>query len=1822
MKFAFGVVWLFIVLGVAGQQGEPVERPPDKALRYLELLRRRPQSDGGMDRLIASWLEAGSMDGLRAFLKAQTERGNGTAADHYLLALFLVRQGDDAAALEALQRARDLSPKDPGPMLERARIEARALKFEDALHSLEAFAVLAVDESLDESMRFEADKLRIRLQVRTNRSAMAVETLKEYVADGDEEMAEELISLLAEENLFEEAEKALRGLIGRSKDAYDKMARMLELGDLHSRQGQRDAAVEVYTSALEMSGQDTWAEAEALDRIEQAYRREDDLRGLNDKLTKLAESQPQRLLVSRKRARVLLELGDGDAAVKVHLAVLARAPGRNDLRIELADLQQSLGRVEEAIEQVKSVLATDGTDGELRVKLAALHHAANQDELAQKEIARFLADPAVGEVDYLRGARLLESWSLLKGARELLDKMIQTWPSSFASRDALAQFLYRNDDREGAVAMWRSIALEGTLEDATQVARALMSHQDNNVALELLEKRLPEAVDQPRFLTLYVEVASVVGDYVNALPKALRIVELARGVDEISSTVSRALVVIDGAKQIAEVSRKLAAKSSLTINERCLLSALRESARDPSGAEQALDVGEGKDALIARQMLVRLWQKRGHWTHAGEALEKVIALPEGRTTSNLQRLVELRQRAGRDDLALPWVAEWKKISPGAVSPWLVEAQILSRMGRSTDGLGVLRQALLKFDDSPELAGAYADMLIANGRPADAAAIYQRWYEKSEDLDAKLRWVAGWGRAAEAAGQLPALKAQLVERSQKNAGSPLPLLALGEVQRIFGDYDGYRESLASAARLRPKDLTLLLRIAKLDEDAGRWRQALVTLELARQLETKGTIVRERIAGIQLRYGDQDAGWRGLLELVDEGSMDARAVEGLADSMCGQGEWERAAEFLEPRLDRHPLDYRLHYLFGVILEECGRDREAIQQFLRAGEMQGELPGATPQRSFPVDPLWIAEQARVAPVGTLDICRLLMQQREAFVYRTKSGGAASNAFSSRGASSYIDLPRVATLVPTWSLLHVIAMAQSGDASLRGFARQQLLQQGLMMVDVLLDLPINVSGVYNGPPSISVAILEKHPDELPLWAAWLLNASFRFSEGLRSEEPRAVMAACEMAFGLFHEKYPSLAIVAATIARREMPNAVEGLFDRALELLSQVDADDPSVASALADAYFGKRADGGRAKVPVKHFTPDQVARVAEWLRQPGTAKGLPLLAQMFSGSTRADFLIQLHRWADFVALANAEVNFYRQRSIDEREDTLGTVSLTSRTFSDSLPLPAREANLPILWLSMCKPPYGLAKVFGTLGDEGRAEARTAGGAVEDPLLRRLVLCAAGDSGPLKNWVEMVLADDQAGSDDLMVATWCAAEILLEKPLSLRGLVRLVQSGLVADSKLNIEPFLVMTAGDIGMNGMSADDLREARAALLRLRVRPGLSAEQWAQLANSSEGLGMKEAAEELQKLATAVAPKPALGIVTRSRIVSTPSVPAPLLERLVASDQKEAALREALHQMRACSRELAAGDGSSAMNGAKKVLEVLRAKDGWLDDLLVLAKPSDQIGRRQGLEYAGLLELCGREEAAQEAYSKLAQRFPRDPQPMVRLVVLLSARDPGKAAEAWARAVLPIQESIARALAGRRYSFGDAGFSHRLSVGRTVTQFLRAVRSDAEFSASPVAPAWLLDCLDNLTESQYLSGGVSVPALLNSDQQATDTSSKVKMAIQDRRVVFDALKEEMLRFPALAVSAFGYMAALARQESGPPWNDVAKKAEAVLRLLAPHGGSPRVLPLRGQSFGFDTSIWKATPWEFLLLRASVMGKSPLIDDSLRGLFPDSDGRGRSV
>ena len=61
----------------------------------------------------------------------------------------------------------------------------------------------------------------------------------------------------------------------------------------------------VYTDTLAQAGMNTWIEREILGRIEQLFRREDDLIGLEKQLKKLTEANSIRVAIRKNHAKIL-----------------------------------------------------------------------------------------------------------------------------------------------------------------------------------------------------------------------------------------------------------------------------------------------------------------------------------------------------------------------------------------------------------------------------------------------------------------------------------------------------------------------------------------------------------------------------------------------------------------------------------------------------------------------------------------------------------------------------------------------------------------------------------------------------------------------------------------------------------------------------------------------------------------------------------------------------------------------------------------------------------------------------------------------------------------------------------------------------------------------------------------------------------------------------------------------------------------------------------------------------------------------------------------------------------------------------------------------------------------------------------------------------------------------------------------------------------------------------------------------------------------------------------------------------------------------------
>ncbi len=1120
-----------LLLGVNSTAQTPAVVVPAPAQRYLDILIKRPQPGTIFERFYAAWLEESSTTELGAFLEARTKLPAATAADQLLFAVFHSHRGDDRAALTAYEAALKLDPANTSAWIERSRLEARALDFATALQSLDE----AVKAKPDAAGTMEIGKLRGHALLRLGKNEEALRTWKELAAAhaDDEDLSEELIDLLTDEGQYEAALERAQALIKRSLDPVARTLRQLRLTDILLLAERRDEALKTLRETLAATGADSWVEGDVLSRISRVFRMSDDVAGFEKFMAALVKEHPQRVALAWQHTLLLGETGQKDSALKEARALLQSNPGRRDLQEGFLDLLESLDLIKEAVEQAVTLTQQNAADKEMLVRLASLQHRAKEDAAAQSTLERFLKLPGAGEADHLRVARLLENWEdapAKPGSPAALAylRLVETFPASISAQEAQAHYLHRTGQRDAALAIWTRLAKSATLEDLLRITQALQARQESRTALDLLAPREQDFAQEPRFYSLLVQLGIANKEVERALPWARTRLRLAQDAEGIESAVKDLLLVLrsdEPGKLSSPLQQELQNQTTLTIQNRCLLAALLENAGKNADAEKTLNSAPAEDKMVALSHLAILFQTRQEWEKAAQTLQQVIALPGARTTARVQRMVDFYRRAEKPEQALTWIAEWKKLSPSAVQPWLDESRLLIALNRTKDALALLRGTLRKFPDSVEAASSYATLCLENGQPDEAERTYLALYEKTTDATARLRLIGPLALAAQQHNSLPRLIENFQQRQKQNRASAQPWLALAEIHRTTNNDEERRRCLYEASRLRPQDLALLLDIARSEEEIGLTAESLRTLESAAKLD-KTSKTRENIARLQIDSGDADLGYRILFEIAGGSQMDARALEQMADTIAEKGEWERVIAFLEPVLEKHPKDYRLHYLNAVALEEAGREKEAVRAFIEIMSMHEELPGVlSTGRSIGLRQQYGSVSL---PPGTEDWLVLPTMVQAAYVHRQKQGGRANygnyNTFGNTSANGlpsngFIQQAPGVTESPVLALAHVLQIVSMWDVAERDPALRSLMQAGVS------DAPLLLTAAENSPQLvITPEMLADQPQNAALHAAWLMQN--------HSGDPAELLPICESAFKLFQTSHPMLALRTAAVA------------------------------------------------------------------------------------------------------------------------------------------------------------------------------------------------------------------------------------------------------------------------------------------------------------------------------------------------------------------------------------------------------------------------------------------------------------------------------------------------------------------------------------------------------------------------------------------------------------------------------------------------------------------------------------------------------------------
>ncbi len=1751
--------------------------PPEKAARYHTALLRRPNPGYLFDRFYNAWLDEDTVEHLEAFLTKNAESGN--SEDGLLLAFFFAKQGEELKAIEQFRATLQRDPTSADAWYEKAVIESRLLNFETALADLDK----SLEAEPEQKLAVKITKLKGQLLVRDRRRAEAIEVWKKLLGEypDDEDLREDVIELEINEGLFDEAAELSQALIERTKDPYRKVLRTLRLGDIRQRAGDREAAVAIYRDTLEQVGADSWIEREILAQIERLYRREDNVSALREQYETLLESYPRRVGIRRSYAKVLSELGENEAAIEAFREILKLTPGDRGHQEAFIQLLSEADAVAEAIKQLQTLIEQYPQDPELYVQLSGLQAKLEKPAEAEAAVEKYLAASDKSEYAYLRAARLLDQLKLGDAAKQMYARMVEAHPDSVSAKEAHAAFLYKIDDKETALEIWRELAAAGDPEQMVRIARTLTSRQEHETAFEVLNKQAEAFSNNSLYLGQLVAAAVPLSKFEEAADWALRRVELADSDKELQDAVVQAARVISRGERAVAITAELQNNDSRTVPQTCLLAELLEEAGDSTRADEVLAplAEQGEMRAIAQQ--IRLAASRRNWKGAIAAMRRVIDLPEGRKSANVRQLVEYLERDYQIEEALVWIEQWKKLSPGSISPWISESRLQLFDGKSDMAIETLRRGLIEFPDNIDLRSRLAQLYADSGKLADAERIYWQQYEESESLDGKIRAIGQLAELAESQGRVDHLLESFEERRRNNRLSIEPLLALAEIHRVADNYEGRRQALIEASKLKPDDLGLLHQVARIEEQEGDWERARDTLQRAATLD-KTSRTRQRIARLHLRYGNTEDGYAILYELTGGKDADPREIEAVADAIAGVGDWQQVGEYLADQVDAHPEDYRLRYLYAIAQEEELQSQGAIEEFLKIMNTQQEIrglakPGAPSNTSTYQEML-----KKILPPESLDLIMLSQHQYTAYNYRQQQGNLSFTFTSGASAPiTRVHLPSRIKDVHHLALTHLISIARELEEAETAELLARLKNIGIVDADLLVAMG---SDRRQNPNSLA-QLVEEFPERDSVLGYYVM---------IGAQNPQAVDTTLfRKAVDRFADSYPQLAIMAALKCGNSEEVASEYL-DQALAMMDNVKEPNYLLMFQLCNAMGGLRTNQGNS-LPEK-YRPRIMEKLIDWypsLRDNQAYGSWMSLNVLASVKTAGDL-------QTYITLLEDEVAEYRRgNSKGMQANPFGRNNQTSLAVP-TFPPASLEGFPPMLLQLLNKDgqrQIGIATIESSWDDEDLLKALPQ---VKNPILRALLASSIDAEDMLDAALEETLAYETPSLDAYMLSAGRAADNSeFDEALTLLGKARYLP--MKRDTRRRVDG--AMVALILERDELPAEDselMELARGAALRLR-HSAVAGQEREQLVSALEDLGLTKEAERLEKKATVAATSGNLRVSP-----SRSSTPPDRIKQLLDGGKRDAAAKLISRDLISQINQSLANPSNMSYMRRQAIQLADRIKGyGLTDEVMAELSPGDSNNHRRIGTYAIVCEVFGKKDEARKQFAKAHELRPKEELYLVKLVLLNRDEDPQWVAEQL-RKLGPAGDMLVAAEVSSYTQDHEASLEDKLSSAEFALTYLRARRRNEKADVS-----WLPGYCENFGRQVY-TRSVSMPSLyISIDAISSSSRSPSKEHEERRREIHEGLCREMLKWPNLAERAFLLLLA-SHEASGDADAEefVPLARDAILSAAAYRKQAPSTLAnYVGYGLGYSPNqVPLRYPDEYLVRHCSQSNDWGLLDEEI--------------
>ncbi len=968
MKTRLIIPALALIVLLIGRAAADQETTQAIADRYEQLLLASPQSGAPFDRVIEWYAtQGGGLESLQKRWKDSAASDSERRRSYQILSGLLAERLRLPEEARAFYQAAMTAGDAAGAARLLAALETTEGNFDAAAKAYEA---ALASETLAAVDRMELMRSLALLHQRAFADDKALAVWRDAVKrfPGDPYVLEEAGEAFLAAGAYEEARTAFSQLKESSaRDPFRRVAASLRLARTAELEGKADDAVRIYELALEDTSDGSWIHREVRARIEELFRRKDDLPGLLSYYERRTKAVPQDYQSLAAQAAVLDDLGRQDEALEKLTAATKLAPQNTDLRLDLIRSLAGKGRTTEALAEAEALARPADAPAETLIVLGNLHWSAyeNSKNDADRDaaIAAWRRIAPEDSNDLARIAQLAE----ILAAHDRIDEAVVQWqrivaqsPQSADARQRLAEVHQKRGDKAAALSILAGLTEgnDAAAEDFLTLARIQEKMEWLDEARAAGEAGLAKFPDDYELLNLNWRLASEAKDEKAALGLYQRVWKNAPNEFFAEDAARRQAAFLANSGSDAEALKTLEAKSgegTLDAADAMLLLRIAVGRSDEAAARKALATltAAGPPVRAARAMS-EIAQAFGSPDDQVAALEAVAAADPRMAADSFRAAARIQAGAGQIDAAIKTVAKLIERSPADSSLYVLFCELATRAGKFDLAADRLKEAIRRVEDPAPLRMQLAMIQQAQGRNSDAAQTLQEAFEKEEREGRRMDIFRRQVELAMQSGTIETLIASLREKQAREQEGGRYGAYLSEIFLLQGDFLAAREELTRSLGRTPDSAEAISRLIDLADRGGDQQEA---LRLARKLAELEPSKEKRADALVrlLNSGEQEeameefqryrpeivkdpSGWNGVLAALRRSGHSAESDAVITEAAAASGSGPlQLAEIGRLRLLQRNYDAAEASLWGSIeagdfsaaAEAVAADRTAIPQ-----------------------------------------------------------------------------------------------------------------------------------------------------------------------------------------------------------------------------------------------------------------------------------------------------------------------------------------------------------------------------------------------------------------------------------------------------------------------------------------------------------------------------------------------------------------------------------------------------------------------------------------------------------------------------------------------------------------------------------------------------------------------------------------------------------------------------------------------------------------------------------------------------------------------------